>query len=83
MAELPAYYEPKFGSMIELLQFHSPNPKYVAKLDKLRTETLNIPVICAANSVVNNAYLPQRGYTGLRVDHPSLAGAMEPMSAVQ
>jgi hypothetical protein len=47
--ELPAYYEPKFGSIIEVLQFDLPNsnPRYAAKLNKLRSEILRTPIICA------------------------------------
>ena len=52
VAELPAYYEPKYGSVIELLHFDLPdvNPRYAAKLDKLRSEILKTPIICAGES---------------------------------
>jgi len=51
---LPAYYEPKYGSIIELLQFDlsQPNPRYAARLDKLRTVILSTPVVCAKKTVV-------------------------------
>ena len=49
LAELPAYYEPKYGSVIEVLHFDLPNvnPRYAAKLDKLRSAILGTPVICS------------------------------------
>jgi hypothetical protein len=45
---LPAYYEPKYGSIIELLHFDLPNnnPRYAGKLDKIREQILRTPVIC-------------------------------------
>ena len=49
LAQLPAYYEPQFGSMIEILHFNLPNenPKYAAKLNKLRSAILDAPIVCA------------------------------------
>jgi hypothetical protein len=49
LPELPAYYEPKYGSIIEVLHFDLPNsnPRYAAKLDRLRSEILRTPIICA------------------------------------
>lgn len=49
VAGLPAYYEPKYGSIIELLQFDlaDSNPRYAARLDKLREKILSTPIICA------------------------------------
>ena len=60
LAELPAYYEPKFGSIIEILHFDLPNqnPRYAAKLNKIRAEILRTPVICAREGV--HAAIPQR-----------------------
>jgi hypothetical protein len=47
--ELPAYYEPKFGSILEVLHFDLPNTnaRYAARLDKFRSQVLRTPVICA------------------------------------
>jgi hypothetical protein len=47
VANLPAYYEPMYGSIIELLQFDLPqqNPIYAARLDKFRKMILSTPVI--------------------------------------
>ncbi len=58
--ELPAYYEPRYGSVIELLHFDLPyiNPRYRAKLEKIRAEILLTPVICACASKNDHADLP-------------------------
>jgi hypothetical protein len=52
LPELPAYYEPKFGSILEVLHFDLPNknPRYAARLDKLREQILRTPVICARDT---------------------------------
>lgn len=49
LAELPAYYEPKYASVIEILHFDLPNtnPRYAAKLNKLRAQILNTTVVCS------------------------------------
>jgi hypothetical protein len=49
LAEIPAYYEPKYGSIIEILHFDLPNinPRYASKLDSLRAEVVKTSVICA------------------------------------
>jgi hypothetical protein len=49
LAELPAYYEPRYGSIIEVLHFDLPNsnPRYAAKLNTLREKILQTPVICS------------------------------------
>jgi hypothetical protein len=46
---LPAYYEPKYGSVIEILHFSSENvdSRYAPRLGKLRSQIANTPVICA------------------------------------
>lgn len=56
LAELPAYYEPRYGSIIEVLHFDLPNsnPRYAGKLNRLREEILNIPVICAGETSTNH-----------------------------
>ena len=63
LAEIPAYYEPKYGSIIEVLHFDLPNinPRYAGKLDSLRGEVLKTPVICArAASAVTRAAAQRR-----------------------
>jgi hypothetical protein len=59
VAEVPAYYEPKYGSVMELLQFDLPNtnPRYAAKLDKLRSQVLQTPVVCASQ-MLQSSRLP-------------------------
>lgn len=56
LSEIPAYYEPRYGSIIEVLHFDLPNqnPRYASKLNKIRSEILNLQVICAeGNSGIN------------------------------
>jgi hypothetical protein len=55
LAELPAYYEPRYGSVIEVLHFDLPNsnPRYASKLNKLRAQILKTPVICARHGAVS------------------------------
>jgi len=69
LADLPAYYEPKYGSVIEVLYFNSGhlNPRYADRLEKLRREIEDVPVICAANApgAIHEelpAYVPQASY---------------------
>ena len=47
---VPAYYEPKYGSVFEILQFDSSrlHPRYARRLDRLRSEIQRIPIICRA-----------------------------------
>jgi hypothetical protein len=54
VAELPAYYEPKYGSIIELLQFDlaERNPRYAVRLDKFRAIILSTAIICARKEAV-------------------------------
>ncbi len=49
LSEIPAYYEPGYGSILEVLHFDLPNqnPRYASKLNKVRAEILDLPVICA------------------------------------
>ena len=62
LADIPAYYEPKYGSVIEVLHFDLPNtnPRYAAKLDGLRTEILRTPVICSRGASVATMPAAQR-----------------------
>jgi hypothetical protein len=54
LADIPAYYEPKYGSVIEILHFSSDHvdSRYTARLDRLRSQFLQTPVICAAEDQV-------------------------------
>jgi hypothetical protein len=49
LADLPAYYEPKYGSVIEILHFSSDHldSRYAGRFEKLRSQISQIPVICA------------------------------------
>jgi len=49
LEDLPAYYEPKYGSVIEVLEFNLANldPRYSARFDKLRDDIRKVPVICS------------------------------------
>lgn len=67
VADLPAYYEPKYGSTIELLEFRTANPRYLAKLEKLRAETLQIPVICGMDNNVIKSPAPEHVYSPMQV----------------
>lgn len=62
LTEIPAYYEPKYGSVIEVLHFDLPNqnPRYASKLNKLRSEILDLPVICARDCNAAAAPSPAR-----------------------
>lgn len=66
LPELPAYYEPKYGSIIEVLQFDLPNsnPRYAAKLNRMRSEIVRTPVICAKAGGVRSlpSSLPWPGF---------------------
>jgi len=57
---VPAYYEPKYGSVFEILQFdsHRLHPRYTRKLDRLRSEIRRTPVICAAESQTKSEPTP-------------------------
>jgi len=52
LGDLPAYYEPKYGSVIEILHFSSENldSRYAARFGKLRSQFAHTPVICAGDS---------------------------------
>ena len=56
VAELPPYYEPKYGSIMELLQFDlsQASQRCAARLDQFRTKILGIPVICAQKKTVDS-----------------------------
>ena len=62
LAGIPAFYEPKYRSVIEVLHFDLPNmsPRYAARLDGFRRECLSSPVICSRGISVDTTIAPQR-----------------------
>ena len=50
LGDLPAYYEPKYGCVIEVLHFSlaNLNAQYTARLARLKEEVHEVDVICAA-----------------------------------
>ena len=52
LADLPAYYEPKFGSIIEILAFNKDHldVRFAARLEKLKSEICQLPIICASDA---------------------------------
>jgi hypothetical protein len=50
LAGLPAYYDPKYGCVIEILHFSSANldHQFADRVQKLRSEIGQIPVLCGA-----------------------------------
>lgn len=48
LSNLPAYYEPQFASILEVLHCDLPNnnPAYAARLNKFRAQILHVPVVC-------------------------------------
>jgi hypothetical protein len=73
----PAYYEPKFGSVIEILHFDLPNdnPRYAAKLNKLRYESFDVPVICASEGTDKAIPTVDYGYAPLGLSTQPLLSA--------
>lgn len=55
LADLPAYYEPKYGSVIEILAFDKDHldERFGARMEKLKAEMCSVPVICAADAPVS------------------------------
>jgi hypothetical protein len=51
LANLPAYYEPKYGSVIEILAFDKDHldERFAVRMEKLKAEMCRVPVICAAD----------------------------------
>lgn len=45
--EMPAYFDPQYGCVMELLRFRSsaPNPKYVQHIEQIRRELRQVPVV--------------------------------------
>ena len=56
LANLPAYYEPKFGSIIEILAFNKDHldDRFAARMGKLKSEICQLPVICAADAPLSS-----------------------------
>jgi hypothetical protein len=50
LGDLPAYYEPKYGSVIEILHFSSEHldARYTGRMERLRSQFSQTSVICAA-----------------------------------
>jgi hypothetical protein len=55
LANLPAYYEPKYGSVIEILAFDKDNldKRFAARMERLKTEMCCVPVVCAADAPIS------------------------------
>lgn len=55
LADIPAYYEPKYGSVIEILHFSSEHldSRYAARMERFRSQISQTPVICATESYPN------------------------------
>ena len=49
--ELPPYYDPQYTCEMEVLRFDSESPaaKYYSLVDRLRSDILNVPVVCRSN----------------------------------
>jgi hypothetical protein len=60
LAGLSAYYEPKYGCVIEVLRFALADldSRFASRLDQLRTEIRHIDIICAA--ALEQAVTPSR-----------------------
>lgn len=56
LANLPAYYEPKFGSIIEILAFNKDHldDRFAVRMEKLKAEMCQLPIICAADAPVSS-----------------------------
>lgn len=56
LANLPAYYEPKYGSVIEILAFNKDDldERFAGRMEKLKNEICEIPVVCAADAPVSS-----------------------------
>jgi hypothetical protein len=54
LASLPAYYEPKFGSVIEILSFSKDHldDRFAARMEKLKAELCESPIICGADAPI-------------------------------
>lgn len=64
LAELPAYYDPKYGCVIEILQFSSANldGQFAERVRRLRTEIGKVPVLCSAARKNAAAEIPAHLY---------------------
>lgn len=64
LAELPAYYDPKYGCVIEILHFSSADldAQFADRVKKLRAEIERIPVLCASGRKKANTEIPPHLY---------------------
>ena len=64
LAELPAYYDPRYGCVIEILQFSSANmdTHFADRVEKLRGEIEKMPIICAAARRKTGPQMPSHLY---------------------
>lgn len=54
---MPAYFDPKYNTMIELLRFDSrqPNAKFVGLIDRLKGQLANVPIVAPSLQLRTNA----------------------------
>lgn len=64
LPDLPAYYDPKYGCVIEILQFSSGglDNHFADRAKKLRSEIADIPVLCAAGGKTTETEIPSHFY---------------------
>lgn len=64
LAELPAYYDPKYGCVIEILHFSSANldHQFAERVEKLRSEIERIPVFCGGGKKSVATEIPSHFY---------------------
>lgn len=70
VADLPAYYEPKYGSIMELLQFDlsQASQRCAARLAEFRIKILSIPVVCATKKGAEPFRLSEFAYAARTLD---------------
>jgi hypothetical protein len=76
LPELPAYYDPKYGCVIEILHFSSANldSQFAERVSRLRSEIEGIPVLCAAGRKKAGTEIPAHLYES---DRYSRAGRLQ------
>ncbi|HWF45848.1 MAG TPA: hypothetical protein VG168_02490 [Bryobacteraceae bacterium] len=64
LADLPAYYDPKYGCVIEILHFSSANldPQFADRAKRLRSEIERVPVLCGAGRKNTGTEIPSHFY---------------------
>lgn len=72
LPNMPAYYDPRYGCVIEILQFSSGrvDDHFADRIKKLRAEIADIPVLCAAGGKNTETEIPSHFY-----DHDGYASA--------